>query len=67
MPDGKQEDVGQTGPSKKGNHSRMAIEGEIGSRKNVRLSRVVYEKGTEKYIMVDWRHNDWDFILHTFF
>lgn len=59
--------MGQTGPSKKGRHSTLAVEGGIGSRKNVRLSRVVYERRTEKYIMADWKHNELGFYFTYFF
>ena len=41
-------------------HPRVAVEGGNGSGKSVRLSSGVYEKGTEKdmVIMVDWRHSE---------
>lgn len=43
--------------------SKVELEG----RKNVRLSRVVYEKRTEKYIMADWKHNELGFYFTYFF
>lgn len=45
---------------KKDGYLRMDVEDGIGGGKSVRLSRVGYEKGIEKdvVIIVDWRYNE---------
>lgn len=43
--------MGQTGSSKD-SFPRMGVEGGTGSGKNVKLTRVVYEKGTEKDMVI---------------
>ena len=63
LSEGRQEDVGQTRPSKKDSHPRTDTEDGIRSGKNVRLSRGVHKKATEKdmVIVVDGRHSELGF------